>query len=184
MSKYFKYILKLNRKKSKRNWNVLTKPHLFLHFQMNVQTYIHTHTNILLSNNDTLNATKKMNWMSSCKSKQPTSWCNVFTMLKNIVSHQILEYTNTYTCTSTSIYGMPVKAASNHKACQVWMKYAKCKYCGWVLSYSREIQARKREQKQKQKLMKKKERKKNCIRNVWHVSLLWICYYTGWNECI
>lgn len=42
----FKYIEVEQREKSNRNWNVLTQPHLFLHFQMNFQ--IHTvHTQAL-----------------------------------------------------------------------------------------------------------------------------------------
>lgn len=69
--------------------------------------------------NDTLNVTKNM----SCKSKTADEF-----MSKN--RHQILVHEYPY---SHSI--IPVKASPNHKACQVWMKYAKWNYCGWVLSY-------------------------------------------------
>lgn len=119
----FEYTLKLNRKKeSNRNWNVLTQPHLFLHFQMNVQIHIERERRSLttiLFFNDTLNVTKNM----SCKSKTADEF-----MSKN--RHQILVHEYPY---SHSI--IPVKASPNHKACQVWMKYAKWNYCGWVLSY-------------------------------------------------
>lgn len=70
-----------------RNWNVLTQPHLFLYFQMNVtlaqQQYCFP----------TTHWTSQRIW--AVNQKLPTIWCGIFGMSKN--RHQILVHENTLT---------------------------------------------------------------------------------------
>lgn len=71
-----------------------------------------------------LNVTEKMNWMPSCKSKQLTSRQYEFIITGEREKKKWAELTRTSTKTI-------------EWACQVWMKYAKCKYCGGIFKLLR-----------------------------------------------